>query len=53
MKPEDRIVGLEHEPPVFMLKQLSVRLLAEHEHVRAGELLEQEHYLGDCPGAAA
>ena len=37
------------DPPVFLLKDLSVRALKEEEYSRAGELLEQEHYLGDCP----
>jgi len=37
------------DPPVFVLKNLTVRALDEDEHARAGELLRQEHYLGDCP----
>jgi hypothetical protein len=37
------------DPPVFLLKDLSVRVLEQSEHTRAGELLEQQHYLGDCP----
>jgi hypothetical protein len=32
-----------------MLKDLSVRALEKDEYARAGELLNQEHYLGDCP----
>lgn len=37
------------DPPLFVLKNLTVRALEKHEHSRAGELLRQEHYLGDCP----
>lgn len=37
------------DPPVFLLKNLTVRALEPHEHKRAGELLNQEHYLGDVP----
>ena len=37
------------DPPVFLLKDLIVRPLKDEELSRAGELLEQEHYLGDCP----
>lgn len=37
------------DPPVFLLKDLTVRVLEESEHARAGEFLKQEHYLGDCP----
>ena len=37
------------DPPVFLLKDLSVRPLKDEEYSRASELLEQEHYLGDCP----
>jgi len=37
------------DPPVFMLKNLTVRALEKEEHARAGELLNREHYLGDCP----
>lgn len=37
------------DPPVFVLKNLTVRALHKHEYARAGELLEREHYLGDCP----
>jgi len=37
------------DPPVFMLQDLTVRALEWDEHLRAGELLKQEHYLGDCP----
>jgi hypothetical protein len=32
-----------------MLKDLSVRVLEESEYARAGDLLNREHYLGDCP----
>ena len=32
-----------------MLKNLTVRALKKEEYARAGELLNQEHYLGDCP----
>jgi hypothetical protein len=35
------------DPPVFLLKDLTVRVLEAHEYERAGELLDQEHYLGD------
>lgn len=37
------------DPPVFLLKDLTVRPLEEQEHCRAGKLLEQQHYLGDRP----
>jgi hypothetical protein len=37
------------DPSVFLLKDLTVRPLKDEEYSRAGELLEQEHYLGDCP----
>jgi hypothetical protein len=37
------------DPSVFVLKKLTVRILKEDELPRAGELLQQEHYLGDCP----
>ncbi len=37
------------DPPVFMLKDLTVRALETEEHARAGKLLNREHYLGDCP----
>ncbi len=37
------------DPPVFLLKNLTVRALDPHEYERAGELLEDEHYLGDVP----
>ncbi len=35
------------DPPIFLLKDLTVRPLKEDEYSRASELLEQEHYLGD------
>lgn len=38
------------DPPLFLLKDLTVRALNESEHERAGVLLKQQHYLGDCPG---
>lgn len=37
------------DPPACVLKNLTVRALQRHEYARAGELLGQEHYLGDCP----
>lgn len=37
------------DPPVFLLKDLTVRPLKDEELSQAGELLKQEHYLGDCP----
>lgn len=37
------------DPPIFQLKDLTVRVLEEHEHEQASALLEQQHYLGDCP----
>ncbi len=40
---------LEEEPVIFMLKDLSVRVVGEHEYERAHEALEREHYLGDLP----
>ena len=41
------------DPPVFLLKDLTVRPLEEQEHCRAGKLLEQQHYLGDRPQGRA
>ncbi len=35
------------DPPVFLLKDLTVRVVQPEEYDRAGELLDQEHYLGD------
>lgn len=37
------------DPPVCVLKNLKVRALEPHEHQRAGQLLDREHYLGDVP----
>ena len=37
------------DPPVFLLKDLTVRPLEEQEHCRAGKLLEQQHYLAIGP----
>ncbi len=37
------------DPPVSVLKALTVRALEPQEYRRAGELLEREHYLGDVP----
>ena len=37
------------DPPISLLKSLTVRALEPHEYQRAGELLDQEHYLGDVP----
>ncbi len=37
------------DPPVFLLKNLTVRVLEPHEYELAGELLNREHYLGDVP----
>src|SRR4051794_6910696 len=37
------------DPPVSVLKNLKVRALEPQEYKRAGELLDQEHYLGDVP----
>jgi hypothetical protein len=34
----------DRSPPVFMLKDLTVRALEKEEYARAGELLKQEHY---------
>ena len=39
----------EQEPPGFVLKDLSIRVVDKTEYARAGELLEREHYLGDLP----
>ena len=38
-----------NDPPIFLLKDLRVRVLEKSEHAHAGTLLKQEHYLGDCP----
>jgi len=37
------------DPPLFLLKNLTVRALDSSEYARAGGLLDQQHYLGDCP----
>lgn len=37
------------DPPVFLLKELTVRIVQPDKYEGAGELLEQEHYLGDVP----
>jgi len=37
------------DPTVSVLKNLKVRALEPQEYKRAGELLDQEHYLGDVP----
>lgn len=37
------------DPPLSLLKRLTVRALEPHEYERAGDLLDQEHYLGDVP----
>ena len=37
------------DPPIFSLKDLTTRALEKDEYTRASELLENEHYLGDCP----
>lgn len=39
------------DPPVSLVKHLTVRALEPHESQRAGELLDQEHYRGDVPQA--
>ena len=39
----------QQDPPVFLLKDLTTRALEAQEYPLAGELLEQQHYLGDCP----
>jgi len=49
MKAAENSKHLDHEPPLFALKDLRVRLLQEHEYALAGRLLEREHYLGDAP----
>jgi len=38
----------ERDPAVFQLKDLTTRALDKHEHALAGQLLDQQHYLGDC-----
>lgn len=41
---------LATDPPLALLKKkLTVRALEPHEYQRAGQLLDQEHYLGDLP----
>lgn len=37
------------DPPVFLLKNLTVRIVREDERARANELLERDHYLGELP----
>ena len=39
----------ETDPPIFLLENLTTRALEKHEHALAGQLLEQQYYLGDCP----
>lgn len=39
----------ETDPPAFLLKNLKARALEKHEYALDGQLLEQQHYLGDCP----
>lgn len=41
--------AFQQDPPVFLLKDLTTRALESHEYPLASELLEQQHYLGDCP----
>ncbi len=36
---------------MILLKQLTVRALKAEEYSRAGELFEEEHYLGNLPSA--
>lgn len=48
MTPEN-IPAFAEDPSEVVLKHLSVRPLEAHEHALAGQLLECEHYLGDCP----
>jgi len=45
----DSNTAFTSDPPVFLLKDLTVRPLEQCEHERASALLEREHYLGDCP----
>lgn len=37
------------DPPTFLLKHLTARIVGEDERVRANELLERDHYLGELP----
>ena len=37
------------DPTTSVLRNLKVRALEPQEYKRAGELLDQEHYLGDVP----
>ncbi len=37
------------DPPLALLRRLTVRVLEPHEYERAGQLLDREHYLGDVP----
>jgi hypothetical protein len=39
------------DPSMILLKQLTVRALKAEEYSRAGELFEEEHYLGNLPSA--
>ena len=48
MKSNAEIV-FRSDPRVFLLKDLRVRPFTNEEQSRAGDLLDQEHYLGDCP----
>lgn len=48
-KPEANPAVFTTDPPVSLLKHLTVRALQPHEYERAGQLLDQEHELGDVP----
>jgi hypothetical protein len=37
------------DPPVALLKPLTVRALQPHEYPQAAQRLDREHYLGDVP----
>ena len=39
----------ETDPAVFLLKELTTRALEKDEYALASKLLEDGHYLGDCP----
>lgn len=43
------ITTINGDLPQFQLKELTVRALNADEYARAGEHLDQEHYLGDLP----
>jgi hypothetical protein len=44
---KDQHTELLEEPPAYVLKELTVRIVERDEYERAGEFFNNEHYLGD------